>query len=218
MPKNNSLTVACAKGYLWQEALNFFKHMGYEFDDDLSSSRQLSTTDRSGQLSLLKIRPWDVPVYVEEGAADLGIVGKDVLVECQPNISELLDLHYGGCRLVIAGPPDIKNNYLRHHIRVATKYPNATVHYFQQHAIRCVPIHLYGAMELAPSTGVSDIICDLTATGQTMIDNGLEEFDEVVSSTARLISNQTSLLTKFDEISLFRSQLANVVLKSQYSA
>ena len=197
---SNMITIACAKGYLWDTALEYLSGQGIEFDNDLSESRQLSTIDRSGRIQLMKVRPWDVPVYVEEGAADLGIVGKDVLFEQQPDVMELLDLNFGACRLVIAGPEELKVSYLSHNIRVATKYEYSTLKYFQKKSIRCIPIKLYGAMELAPLTGVADIICDLSASGQTLVENGLVEYDEVFYSTARLVANKVSMMTKYDDI------------------
>ena len=123
------ITIACAKGYLWNKAVGFLHDMGYSFDNDLSESRQLSTVDTTGRVKLMKVRPWDVPVYVEEGAADIGVVGKDVLLEQQSDVLELLDLKFGDCRLVIAGPEDFRDRYLSHNIRVATKYEYSTLQY-----------------------------------------------------------------------------------------
>ena len=183
-----------------EESNVFFDQMGVTFDNDLSESRQLSTIDTTGTIQLMKVRPWDVPVYVEEGAADMGVVGKDVLEEQEPDLLELLDLKFGDCRLVIAGPESFQPKYLSHNVRVATKYEAATMKYFQQKSIRCVPIKLYGAMELAPMTGVADIICDLTATGQTLKENGLVEYDEVFYSTARLVANRSSMMTKYKQV------------------
>ncbi len=194
------ITIACAKGYLWKKAVGFLHDLGYSFENDLSESRQLSTIDSTGRIQLMKVRPWDVPVYVEEGAADVGVVGKDVLFEQNSDVLELLDLNFGDCRLVIAGPDELKDRYLAHNIRVATKYEFSTLQYFQKRSIRCIPIKLYGAMELAPMTGVADIICDLSATGQTLKENGLVEYDDVFYSTARLVSNRASMMTKYDDI------------------
>ena len=194
------ITIACSKGYLWQKTLDLLSQMGYQFDNDLTESRQLFTFDTTGKLKLMKVRPWDVPVYLEQGAADLGMVGKDVLIEQSANVLELQDLKFGGCRLVVAGPESEKDTFKRHNIRVATKYEAATLGYFQQNAIRCIPIKMYGAMELAPTTGVADIICDLTATGQTLKENGLVEYDTVFSSTARLVANKVSFMTKYTPI------------------
>ncbi len=194
------ITIACAKGYLWDQAIRYLKAMGYDFDNDLSDSRQLSTLDTTGTVKLMKVRPWDVPVYLEQGAADVGVVGKDVLIEQGSDVIELLDLKFGDCRLVLAGPEDLKDRYLFHNVRVATKYEQSTFNYFQKKSIRCVPIKLYGAMELAPMTGVADIICDLTATGQTLKENHLVEYDEVFYSTARLVANRVAMMAKHDRI------------------
>lgn len=203
------LTIACAKGYLWNTALTMLRGIGYSFDDDLSTSRQLSTTDRTNQLTLMCVRPWDVPIYVEEGASDIGIVGKDVLLEQSPNVMELSDLKFGDCRLVIAGPESQKDTYFKHNIRVATKYRQSTIRYFLNHSIRCIPIDMYGAMELAPSTGVADIICDLTATGQTLKENGLIPYDDVFYSTARLISNTTAYMIRYTDVIQIARQLSS---------
>ena len=126
------ITIACAKGYLWDKALGYLMDLGYSFDNDLSQSRQLSTIDATNTLQLMKVRPWDVPVYVEEGAADIGVVGKDVLFEQRSDVIELMDLKFGDCRLVIAGPDSLKDAYLSHNIRVATKYEYSTIQYFQK--------------------------------------------------------------------------------------
>ena len=206
------LTIACSKGYLWDKAIELLNQIGYTFLSDLSDSRQLSTFDESKQIQLMKVRPWDVPVYVEEGAADLGIVGKDVLLEQGADVFELLDLGFGGCRLVIAGPESQQSDYLRHNIRVATKYEASCLSYFGERSIRCIPIKMYGAMELAPSTGVADIICDLTATGKTLVENGLVEYDEVFSSTARLVSNRVSLMSRFSDIQKISELFSNLCL------
>lgn len=205
------LTIACSKGYLWDKAIQYLNQLGYDFPSDLSDSRQLSTFDSSGQIQLMKVRPWDVPVYVEEGAADLGIVGKDVLLEQNADVFELLDMKFGGCRLVIAGPESDQTSFLKHNIRVATKYESSCLNYFRERSIRCIPIKMYGAMELAPSTGVADIICDLTATGKTLIENGLVEYDEVFSSTARLVSNRVSLMSEFSSIQEICMALSKII-------
>ena len=157
----------------------------------------------------MKVRPWDVPVYVEEGAADVGVVGKDVLFEQNSDVLELLDLNFGDCRLVVAGPDELKDRYLAHNIRVATKYEFSTLQYFQKRSIRCIPIKLYGAMELAPMTGVADIICDLTATGTTLKENNLHIIDTVYRSTAHLIANPIALRVNDSSIRELSSLLSN---------
>lgn len=197
------ITIAAAKGYLLKEAIVLFKACGIQFDDDVTTTRKLSITDRTGQLELLIIRPWDVPVYVAEGAADLGIVGKDILVEQHPNVLTLADLKFGSCKLVLAGPKNFQKNDISHNIRVATKFPNTTRRYFDNLGIKATILKLYGAIELAPLTGLSDIICDLTATGTTLHENNLHILETVLDSTAHLIANRVSVKTKDSDIRQF---------------
>ena len=153
------LTIAVPKGYLFEETIKLFEKMDIHFDY-LDDSRKLFTMDTTGKFKLLKIRPWDVPVYVEQGAADLGVVGKDVLYEQDPHIVTLKDCYFGGCKLVIAGPEDITRDEISHHSTVVTKYPNATKKYFDNIGKKVSIIKLYGAIELGLLTGISDYICD----------------------------------------------------------
>jgi len=190
------ITLAAAKGYLLTEAITLFKACGIHFDDDVATTRKLSIKDQTGQLELLIIRPWDVPVYVAQGAADIGIVGKDILVEQHPNVLTLADLKFGKCKLVLAGPKHIQASDITHNIRVATKFPNTTRRYFDNLGIKATILKLYGAIELAPLTGLSDIICDLTATGTTLHENNLHILETVLESTAYLIANRVSIKTK----------------------
>ncbi|NBV41681.1 ATP phosphoribosyltransferase [bacterium] len=194
------ITIAVAKGYLMAEAVQRFAKIGITFEDDLAQSRKLFTTDITGQYRLLQIRPWDVPVYVAQGAADLGISGFDVLEEKDDEVIRLMDLGFGACRLILAGAADRTFDMLFHNIRVATKYPNATEKYFRQKGIKANIIKLYGAIELAPLTGLSDIISDLTATGKTLAENNLSIMETIYSSTAQLITNQASFRLKDTEI------------------
>lgn len=187
------ITIAAAKGYLLGEAIKLFKTCNIIFEDDVATTRKLSIKDTTGTVELLIIRPWDVPVYVAEGAADLGIVGKDILVEQHPNVLTLSDLKFGRCSLVLAGPTTFQHSDMTHNIRVATKFPNTTRRYFDQLGIKATILKLYGAIELAPLTGLSDIICDLTATGTTLKENNLHIIETVLDSTAHLIGNKVSL-------------------------
>lgn len=197
------ITVAAAKGYLLKEAVKLFQACNIIFEDDVSTTRKLSIKDTTGSIELLIIRPWDVPIYVAEGSADLGIVGKDILVEQHPNVLTLSDLKFGACRLVLAGPKHVQRSDISHNIRVATKFPNTTRRYFDQLGIKAKILKLYGAIELAPLTGLSDIICDLTATGTTLNENNLHILDTVLESTAYLIANKVSLKIKDTTIRSF---------------
>ena len=176
------LTIAVAKGYLWSESQKRLESLGVVFEEDLNSSRRLYHYDKTKKLKVLMVRSWDVPVYVEEGAADIGIVGKDVLIEQAPSCYELMDLGFGGCSLVLAGLEAKKVSDLGHHLRIATKYTNSTEAYFNNLGLKIELIKLYGAIELAPLTGLADVICDLTATGQTLKEHQLEIIDTVFSS------------------------------------
>ena len=200
MTKQKPLTLAVSKGYLLTEAVKKFEKIGIRFKEDLETSRKLFMTDESNQIKLLKIRPWDVPEYVKGGAADIGIAGQDVLLEKESPVLKLLNLKFGACKLVLAGPEKQIAQGLKHNLTVATKYPNATQSYFKQKGIQAKIIKLYGAIELAPLTGLSDLICDLTATGQTLKDHDLHILDTVFSSTALLIANPTSFKVHYNRI------------------
>lgn len=194
----NGLIVASAKGYLLNKSLTLFDKIGIHFED--TESRKLYAHDTTNTHKLLKIRPWDVPEYVEHGAADIGIVGKDVLEEKGNNVIRLADLKFGFCKLVIAGPEDINPKQLNEYTTVATKYPNAAASYFSKLGIKVKLIKLYGAVELAPLTGLADVICDLTETGTTLKEHNLHIIDTVFSTTAYLIANPSSYRSKYDEI------------------
>lgn len=190
-----TLTIAVAKGYLLDQAIPILKAAGIAFDATELASRRLFIEDASHRYRLLQVRPWDVPVYVAMGAADLGIVGHDVLVEHDVSVLRLLNLGFGACRLVIAAPSD-RTAPLGHGIKIATKYPQATAQYCHKQGIKAQLINLYGAIELAPLTGLSDVISDLTATGKTLAENGLVIMDTVYHSTAFLIANPTQFRLK----------------------
>jgi ATP phosphoribosyltransferase len=207
MEKRMSLTLAVSKGYLMDEAILLFNQAGIQFEDDLSTSRKLFTWDTSRQIRLIQVRPWDVDVYVAQGAADLGIVGEDVLIEKKSKNPVLLDLKFGACKLILAGL-EHQLPKLQHHMSVATKYPNATQAYFLSKGLKVNLIKLYGSIELAPITGLSDIICDLTATGKTLKENHLAIIDTVFHSTARLIANPVSMKHQYEAIVHWVNRLA----------
>lgn len=199
--QTRALSLAVAKGYIWDETEAFLKQLGWQFDTDLSKSRQLWTFEKERNIKVLLVRSWDVPTYVAEGAVDIGIVGKDVLIEQDPDVVELLDLGYGACELVIAALEALSLKQMPPYQKVATKYINSTKAYFKEQGLLVQPIKLSGAIELAPITGISDMICDLTATGTTLRENGLTIIDSVFRSTARLIANPISMRSFYDKIS-----------------
>ncbi|MFC1517690.1 ATP phosphoribosyltransferase, partial [Candidatus Margulisiibacteriota bacterium] len=167
------LTIALAKGYLLGEAVELFRQAGIQISESDAASRKLTFFDKSKKYKFLVIRPMDVPVYVEHGAADLGISGKDVLVEGEESVAELLDLKFGYCNLVVAVPRGKKNIY-KPNMRIATKFSKATEAFFTKKGIKAEIIKLYGSVELAPQVGLADAIVDLTATGSSLKDNNLE--------------------------------------------
>lgn len=194
-----------------EESLKLLNDIGYTFNDHLPNSRKLSTMSTDGKIQLLAIRPWDVTEYVEHGTADLGVVGYDVINEKQNNIHRLLDLKFGACSLVLAGPYKIDPSEIKQETIVATKFPNSTLAYFKKRQVKVKLVKLYGAIELAPKTGLSDIICDLTATGATLKENHLHIIDNVCDSTANLIASPISMKYKYQQIKEITHQLSQKI-------
>lgn len=192
------LTLALPKGRLLDGALTVLRELGVARVD--AESRRLIFIDPARRLRLLLLKPADVPAYVTHGAADLGIVGQDILLEQQPDVYEPLDLGFGFCRLVVAERKDL----LEHDdpakwswVRVATKYPRLTEQYFSSRGIQVEIVRLDGSVELAPLVGLADRIVDLVQSGETLRANGLVEVAEIARSTARLIVNRASMKTEF---------------------
>jgi ATP phosphoribosyltransferase len=195
-------TIAIPTGYLLPGALRLLDAAGVATVDPAEIGRKLILRP-SREVTLVTVRPLDVSAYVDHGSADLGIVGKDALWETERVHYELLDLGFGGCRLVMAVPEDSvlgDRASWPPMIRVATKYPGATRRYFEALGQETELIKLYGSVELAPLIGLADAVVDLTATGGTLRENRLREVVEVDRSTARLIANQVSMRTRSAEV------------------
>jgi len=191
------LTVALCKGKLIEPTLELFDRAGYAGTQLATDSRRLIFTCADLGMTFLIVRPTDVPTYVEHGAADIGVVGKDVLMEQDHDVYEPLDLGFGACRIAVAalrGKPS--RDRLSSTIRVATKYPKITERYFNQRGVPVEIIKLYGSIELAPIAGLADRIVDLVETGNTLKAHGLVEVECIAASTARLIVNRASLKLK----------------------
>ncbi|MGJ3253223.1 MAG: ATP phosphoribosyltransferase [Elainellaceae cyanobacterium] len=190
------LTVALPKGALLKDSIRLLQQIGLDFSvllDD--SNRQLEVWDSAHRAKALLVRNYDVPVYVEYGQAQLGIVGYDILREKQPQVAHLVDLKFGNCRMSIAvktSSPYRSALDLPPHCRVASKFVNCARDYFQQIDLPVELISLYGSVELGPITGMSEAIVDLVATGRTLKENNLIEIDSLFESTARLIANPLS--------------------------
>ncbi len=194
------LTIALSKGKLLEPAIDLFKRVGLAPKDISPESRRLIFEHPASGTTLMIVRPSDVPIYVEYGAVDAGIVGADVLMEQAADVYEPLDLGFGFCRLAVAAPKSaIQQRNGRHatKLRVATKYPNMTERYFTQKGIPIEIIKLYGSVELAPLVGLADRIVDLVSTGKTLRAHNLVETDVIAESTARLIINRASLKLKY---------------------
>lgn len=194
------IAIALPKGRLLAHARTLFEGMGITCLQGFFDSRRLICEDLDRQLQFLILKPADIPTYVEYGAADMGIVGKDQLLEQRRDIYEPLDLRFGACRLVVAEPAELRKQDDPHswsYLRVATKYPNLAEAYFSRKGIQAEIIKLTGSLELAPLVGLAERIVDLVETGRTLKENGLVEVEEIAKSTARLIVNRASLKTKY---------------------
>jgi ATP phosphoribosyltransferase len=184
------LTIAVPRGALLGDTLDLLDRLGLDTAEVRANDRKLLFAD----IGIVTMRPSDVPTYVEAGAADIGITGKDVLIEqCEREVYELLDLHYGFCRMVVASVagPDPAEEALRRLgiVRVATKYLKTASRHFEATGRQAEIVEVKGSVELAPLTGLAEAIVDLTATGTTMRENGLVEREHLFDSTARLIAN-----------------------------
>jgi ATP phosphoribosyltransferase len=199
--------IVCAlpKGRMLNFVIEIFQNSGFlssKLDID-NLSRKLVFEDEKTDNRFLLAKPKDVPVYVEHGAADIGISGKDVIMEHGRNLYELLDLGIGSCKLVIAVPEKsgIRNiREIPEHSRVATSYPAISRNYFKEVGIQVEIIYLNGSVELAPLVDLSDIIVDISSTGNTLKKNNLISIGEIMNSSARLIVNNVSYKTKYKEI------------------
>lgn len=196
------LTIALPKGRVLEGALALLKKVGLDCQG-LDEGRKLILELPERQVRFLLLRNSDVPTYVEYGAADIGIVGKDVLLEQQKDIYEPLDLQFGLCRLVVAQPQHrrrAENALHWSNLKVATKFPRLTEEHFNRKGVQVEIIYLGGSVELAPLVGLSDLVVDLVQTGRTLRDNGLVEVEEILRSTARLVVNRASQKTKYEPI------------------
>lgn len=197
------VTIALPKGKLLEPSLEAFDKLALVPQELKDTSRKLIFEYPKHSLTFMVVRPSDVATYVEYGAADIGIVGKDMLLEQEKDLYELLNLKFGYCRIVVAGPKEAIEPYKSGKwmkIRVATKYPSITEKHFGSKGIHADIIKLYGSMELAPLAGLSQIIVDLISTGRTLKENNLEIIETITDSTAILIANRASLKLKFNRI------------------
>ena len=208
------LTFALGKGRLANKTLETFEKIGITCEEMKDkNTRKLIFVNEELKLRFFLAKGPDVPTYVEYGAADIGIVGKDTILEEARNIYEVLDLGFGKCRMCICGPKESKE-LLQHHelIRVATKYPRIAKDYFYNKKHQTVEIiKLNGSIELAPIVGLSEVICDIVETGSTLRENGLEVLEEVCPLSARMVVNQVSMKMESERISELLGKLKKVI-------
>ena len=196
------LTIALPKGKLFSLSAHLFQKIGITADNLSEKSRKLVISNDAHKVQFIITKTSDVPTYVEYGAADIGIIGKDVLLESEQDVYELLDLGFGKCRLMMAVPREEKRAHLTDyaHTRVATKYPHIAEQFFAQQGMQMEYIKLNGSIELGPIVGLSESIVDIVETGTTLAENDLEEVVHIMEVSARLIANRVSFKLKFDRI------------------
>lgn len=187
------INIALPKGRLGEKVYDMFARAGYECPSVLESSRRLIFENEERGVRYFWVKPSDVAIYVERGAADIGVAGKDILLEYRPDVYELLDLHLGKCQMAVAAKKGFRYHRDRT-LRVATKFPRIAQDHYRAKCRDIDIIHLNGSIELAPILGLSDVIVDIVETGITLRENGLELIESVVPISARLIANKSSYL------------------------
>lgn len=197
------LTVALAKGRLAEFAMDIFSQIGMDCSEMKDKkTRKLIFTNEEKKMKFILVKASDVPTYVEYGAADIGIVGKDTLLEESRNLYEMVDLGFGKCRMCVCGPKELKGKLdSMTNLTVASKYPHIASKYFQEDkGLTIELIKLNGSVELAPLVGLSDVIVDIVETGATLRENGLDVLEEIVELSARFVVNKVSMKMEKDRI------------------
>ena len=204
------INVALPKGRLGEKVYSIFEKSGYECSELREENRKLTFENKQAGVRYFWVKPSDVAIYVERGAADIGIAGKDILSEYEPDVYELMDLNVGKCRMCVAGPADFKDDCSRA-LRVATKFPHIAGKYYSEQS-RCIDvIKLNGSIELAPILGLSDVIVDIVETGTTLKENGLAPLEVIAPISARLIANKVSYKFKNSQINRMCENLSENV-------
>lgn len=195
---DDTITLALAKGRLAEQTFDLLERMGIDCSQPRNPGRQLVLWDRANNIRFILVKPSDVPTYVDHGVADLGVVGKDTLLEAGRPLYEVLDLTFGRCRLCVAGYPEGHSaSVTRATLRVATKYPSIARSYWGAQGRSIEIIELHGSVELGPVIGLSDVILDIVESGSTLRANGLTVLEEVCGEvSARLVCNRVSMKTK----------------------
>ena len=201
------LNVALPKGRLGEKVYSMFEKAGFECPSIKENNRKLIFENKEVGVRYFWVKPSDVAIYVERGAADVGVAGKDILLEYAPDVYELLDLQIGKCRMVVAAKKDFRYDMSRT-LRVATKFKNIASDYYMSKGMDIDIIHLNGSIEIAPILNLSDVIVDIVETGITLKENNLEVIEEIVPISARFVANKTSYKFKSEAIDKIVNQMA----------
>ena len=201
------LNVALPKGRLGEKVYAMFERAGFECPSIKENNRKLIFENPEKGVRYFWVKPSDVAIYVERGAADVGVAGKDILLEYSPDVYELLDLGIGRCRMAVAAKKDFRDN-MRNTLRVATKFSEIAKSFYASKGRDIDIIHLNGSIELAPILGLSDVIVDIVETGTTLKENNLEAFETIVPISARLIANKASFKFKGEQIERITADMA----------
>ncbi len=204
------LNIALPKGRLGEKVYDMFEKAGFPCPSIKENNRKLIFENEELSLRYFWVKPSDVAIYVERGAADIGVAGKDILLEYEPDIYELLDLNLGKCRMAVAGKKDFRDNPQRT-LRVATKFTNIAKNYYDSLGRDIDIIHLNGSIEIAPILGLSDVIVDIVETGTTLKENNLTVRETIVPISARLISNKASFKFKNEQVEEIKAKLSVLV-------
>lgn len=207
---NQIINIALPKGRLGEKVYDIFETAGYPCPSIKEDSRKLIFENKELGIRYFWVKPSDVAIYVERGAADIGVAGKDILLEYSPDIYELLDMNMGKCRMAVAGKSTFRDNTQRP-LKVATKFSNIAQEYYSSLGRDIDIIKLQGSIEIAPILGLSDVIVDIVETGTTLRENNLEVLETIVPISARLISNKVSFKFKNNEIETIVNKIGKVI-------
>ena len=208
------LNVALPKGRLGEKVYSMFEKAGFECPSIKENNRKLIFENEEKAVRYFWVKPSDVAIYVERGAADIGVAGKDILLEYEPDIYELLDLDIGKCKMAVAAKADFRDDTQKT-LRAATKFTNITKNYYAAQGRDIDIIHLNGSIEIAPILGLSDVIVDIVETGTTLKENNLEVIESIVPISARLIANKSSFKFKGNQIEKIVEELAKQLEEKQ---
>ncbi len=208
------INIALPKGRLGEKVYEIFESAGFECPSIKENNRKLTFENPEKGVRYFWVKPSDVAIYVERGAADIGVAGKDILLEYEPDVYELADLKMGVCRMAVAAPENFRDDKSRT-LKVATKFSNIASKYYSSICRDIDIIHLNGSIELAPILGLSDVIVDIVETGKTLFENGLVPFETIVPISARLISNKASYSFKTERINTIKNAMEEYVRNSK---